>query len=148
MSGIEAKQLEVIVGGLGAGILWIFAPAATEDLPLPFVRLVLRLTPPFFWRVIMTLTVDQVRRIAKLSRVRLEEKEAQEFAAELSGILQWVEMLAEVNTDNVPQMNSVVGSSLPLREDVVNDGQQPEAVLGNAPGGAKYGYYVVPKVVE
>lgn len=96
----------------------------------------------------MTLTVDQVRRIAKLSRVRLEEKEAQEFAAELSGILQWVEMLAEVNTDNVPQMNSVVGSSLPLREDVVNDGQQPEAVLGNAPGGAKYGYYVVPKVVE
>jgi aspartyl-tRNA(Asn)/glutamyl-tRNA(Gln) amidotransferase subunit C len=69
------------------------------------------------------------------------------MAAELSGILQWIEQLGEVDTDGVEPMTSAVAATLPMREDVVTEGGDAARMLSNAPRTVD-GFYVVPKVVE
>lgn len=95
----------------------------------------------------MSLTEKDVLKIAKLSRIRLKEGQAAYFQKELSGILDWVKMLDEISTDDIPLMTSVTDHALPLREDIVTDGNIQSAVLKNAPK-ADYGCFIVPKVVE
>lgn len=95
----------------------------------------------------MPLDKAAVAHIASLARIRLSESELDPLAAELSNILSFVEQLDEVNTDGVAPMTSVAAMSLPMRDDKVTDGANPEAVLGNAPHSAR-GFFTVPKVVE
>jgi aspartyl-tRNA(Asn)/glutamyl-tRNA(Gln) amidotransferase subunit C len=95
----------------------------------------------------MTIDVETVRKVAKLAHIREPEERLESLAAELSGILQWIEQLSEVDTDGVEPMASAVAAALPMREDVVTDGGDPAAVLANAPA-ARNGFFVVPKVVE
>ncbi len=94
----------------------------------------------------MSLTEKEVRKIAKLSRIRLSDEEVEHYGREISGILDWVEMLQEVNTDGVAQMFSVSDTKLPQRKDEVTDGGCRDDVLANTE--SQYGYFVVPKVVE
>lgn len=95
----------------------------------------------------MTLDTQAITKIARLARIRVEEDEKEFYAQQISGIIQWVEQLNEVNTDDVPQMVSVVDMKLPMRADVVTDGHQQEAILKNAPN-ADFGCFAVPKVIE
>jgi aspartyl-tRNA(Asn)/glutamyl-tRNA(Gln) amidotransferase subunit C len=95
----------------------------------------------------MSVDKDTVRRIAKLARLAVPENRLEPMAGELNGIFQWVEMLGEVNVDGVPAMTSVVAQKLKWREDKVNDGNQADALLANAPEGVDH-FFVVPKVVE
>ncbi len=95
----------------------------------------------------MALDSETVRRIAHLARVRVPEAELEPLAGELTNILTWVEQLGEVDTENVAPMTSVVAVRLPMRDDRVDDGGAPDAVLANAPDGAP-GFFAVPKVVE
>jgi len=93
--------------------------------------------------------IDQatVRHIAKLARIRLTQDEAERLEGELSGILDWVEQLEEVDTEGVEPMTSVVAVTTKMRDDKVTDGGCPDAILENAP--AREGnFFVVPKVVE
>jgi aspartyl-tRNA(Asn)/glutamyl-tRNA(Gln) amidotransferase subunit C len=95
----------------------------------------------------MALDKATVARIATLARIRVPEDQLEPLAAELSGILDWVEQLMAVDTEGVPPMTSVAEMTLPMREDVVTDGNDRDAVIGNAPRAAR-GFYAVPKVVE
>jgi len=95
----------------------------------------------------MPLDRSTVENIAFLARIKVPEAELDHLAGELSHILGWVEQLAEVDTENVQPMTSVVEMTLPERDDVVNDGNDAERVLANAPERAD-GFYAVPKVVE
>jgi len=95
----------------------------------------------------MALDKATVARIATLARIRVSEDQLEPLAAELSGILDWVEQLMAVDTEGVPPMTSVAEMTLPMREDVVIDGANRDAVIGNAPRAAR-GFYAVPKVVE
>lgn len=88
-----------------------------------------------------------VAKIARLARIRVTPQEQEHFAREIGGILKWVEQLNEVKTDGVPQLTSVSDVKLPWREDKVTDGNQPEAVLKNAPM-SEHGCFGVPKVME
>jgi len=88
-----------------------------------------------------------VRRVAKLARLALEDREVEPLARELSTILDWVEQLGEVDVTGVEPMTSVGDLHLPMREDGVTDGEIRDKVLANAPD-AREGFYVVPKVVE
>jgi len=90
---------------------------------------------------------NAVAKIARLARIEITEAEKEDFAVKISGVLQWMEQLNEVNTDNVPQLASVAAVTLPWRDDKVTDGNQQEAVLKNAPQ-SDYGCFVVPKVME
>ncbi|MBI1274684.1 Asp-tRNA(Asn)/Glu-tRNA(Gln) amidotransferase subunit GatC [bacterium] len=88
-----------------------------------------------------------VEKIAKLARIRFKDDEKQSLVKELGGIMQWIEQLSQVNTDGVEPLASVVDTSLPLRKDVVNDGENPEPVLANAPA-KEHNCFAVPKVIE
>ena len=88
-----------------------------------------------------------VRRIARLARIKITDEEAAGLQGELSGILQWVEQLGEVDTSDVEPMTRVVPINLKRREDVVNDGEKAAEVVQNAPM-SEDGFFVVPKVVE
>ena len=95
----------------------------------------------------MALDKATVARIATLARIRVAEDELEPLAAELSGILGWIEQLMAVDTEGVPPMASVAEMTLPMRDDEVTDGGNRDGVLGNAPRAAK-GFFAVPKVVE
>ena len=95
----------------------------------------------------MAIDAATVRRVAKLARIAEPEERLEPLARELSGILQWIEQLDEVDTEGVQPMASTEAVKLPMREDVVTDGAQRDKVLSNAPKSDR-GFFVVPKVVE
>jgi aspartyl-tRNA(Asn)/glutamyl-tRNA(Gln) amidotransferase subunit C len=95
----------------------------------------------------MSLSAQDVTKIARLARIKVTDEEKEHYAKEIGGILQWIEQLQEVKTDNVPQMVSVADMRLPWREDKVTDGHQQAAIVRNAPV-ADYGCFAVPKVIE
>ncbi len=88
-----------------------------------------------------------VRRIARLARIKITGAEAKGLEKELTGIMQWVEQLGEVNTDNVEPMTRVVPIALKKRADKVTDGEKADDVTRNAPMTEDH-FFVVPKVVE
>jgi aspartyl-tRNA(Asn)/glutamyl-tRNA(Gln) amidotransferase subunit C len=88
-----------------------------------------------------------VRRIARLARIKITDEEAQELQKELTGILNWVEQLNEVDTSNVEPMTRVVPISLKMRKDEVTDGNIADDIVRNAPNSDDH-FFVVPKVVE
>jgi aspartyl-tRNA(Asn)/glutamyl-tRNA(Gln) amidotransferase subunit C len=95
----------------------------------------------------MSIDKATVAKIATLARIKVPEEEQGKLADELSNILGWVEQLAEVDTDDVRPMTSVVDAEPVLRADVVTDGDRRDEVTANAPAPA-HGFFTVPKVVE
>jgi aspartyl-tRNA(Asn)/glutamyl-tRNA(Gln) amidotransferase subunit C len=90
---------------------------------------------------------DTVRRIARLARIRVTDEEAVALEKELSGILDWIKQLDEVDTSNVEPMTRVIPMTLRKRADAVTDGEFAEQVVANAPA-TEDSLFVVPKVVE
>ena len=95
----------------------------------------------------MLLDKQAVAKIAKLARIAVTDSDKDHYAKEISGLLQWMEQLNEVDTDGVPMLTSVSDVTLPWRKDEVVDVNQQEAVTKNAPS-SDYGCFVVPKVME
>jgi len=96
----------------------------------------------------MSIDEKTVRKVAKLARLALPEERVAPMAKELNGIMAWIEQLNAFNIHFVEPMTSAVeGLSLPMRDDVVTAGDDPERVLKNAPK-SEDGFFVVPKVVE
>jgi aspartyl-tRNA(Asn)/glutamyl-tRNA(Gln) amidotransferase subunit C len=95
----------------------------------------------------MQVDENTVRRIARLARIKITDEEAKSLEGELSGILNWVEQLGEVDTSNVPPMTRVVAQKLKKRPDQVTDGEIADDIVKNAPMVDDH-YFVVPKVVE
>ena len=90
---------------------------------------------------------NTVRRIARLARIKITADEAKSLEGELSGILNWVEQIGEIDTSGVEPMTRVVAQKLKMREDKVVDGEIADDVIKNAPVVDDH-YFVVPKVVE
>ena len=95
----------------------------------------------------MSIDTETARRTAKLARIAVPEERLPALAGEFNAILGFIEQLQEVDVEGVEPMVSVTPMRLKRREDVVTDGNQPKAVLANAPE-AREGFFAVPKVVE
>lgn len=95
----------------------------------------------------MAIDAATVRKVAHLARIKTPDDRLEPLAAELNGILSWIEQLAEVDVDGVEPMTSNVGQALRLREDTVTDGDKVSDIMANAPRSAD-GFFAVPKVVE
>ena len=95
------------------------------------------------------MSVDRatVRRIARLARLAITGQEEGRLEKELSGILDWVAQLDEIDTSNVEPMTRVADMKMKMRKDEVADGFCAADILKNAPE-VDDGYFVVPKVVE
>lgn len=80
------------------------------------------------------LSREDVLKLARLARLRLSDSEVEEFSAELSEILQYVEQLQDVDVSGLEPTNQVNGLTNVMREDVVRDyGYKPEDLLKNVP---------------
>jgi aspartyl-tRNA(Asn)/glutamyl-tRNA(Gln) amidotransferase subunit C len=95
----------------------------------------------------MSVDDKTVRRIAALARIALAEEQVASMAKELNSILSWIEQLKELDVEGAAPMTSVVEQRLRMREDIVTDGNQVEALMKNAPE-TEDRLFVVPKVVE
>ena len=95
----------------------------------------------------MQVDAATVRRIARLARIKVTDDEAKGLEKELSGILDWVKQLDEVDTADVEPMTRVVAQQMKMREDKVTDGEKAADVTQNAPM-SEDNFFVVPKVVE
>ncbi|MDD5469890.1 MAG: Asp-tRNA(Asn)/Glu-tRNA(Gln) amidotransferase subunit GatC [Candidatus Peribacteraceae bacterium] len=81
-----------------------------------------------------TISHDDVRHIAKLCRLSLEEDKVEKFSRELTSILTYIDRLQEVDTKGVKPLKSVTGLTNAMREDAVReDGTSPDALLECSP---------------
>ncbi|MCP4818207.1 Asp-tRNA(Asn)/Glu-tRNA(Gln) amidotransferase subunit GatC [Shimia sp. Alg240-R146] len=95
----------------------------------------------------MSIDESTAAKVAKLARIKVEEDALPALAQEFNAVLGFIEQLNEVDVEGVEPMVSVTPMRLKRREDVVNDGDQQEKVLSNAPD-AREGFFTVPKVVD
>ncbi|HEX5006222.1 MAG TPA: Asp-tRNA(Asn)/Glu-tRNA(Gln) amidotransferase subunit GatC [Hyphomonadaceae bacterium] len=95
----------------------------------------------------MSVDKNTVRKVARLARIAVPEERLEPLSKELNGILAWIEQLNEVNVEGVEAMTTPVAMTLPMREDIISDGNIRDQVLANAPK-SEDGFFVVPKVVE
>ena len=95
-----------------------------------------------------TITEDVVRYVARLSRLSLEEGDAQKFQGQLSQILDYIEQLNEVDTEETAPTTHVLPSMKNVfREDEPVGSIPTEEALSNAPA-RKDGFFKVPKIIE
>jgi len=95
----------------------------------------------------MSLTRDDVKKVAGLARLRMTDDQMDQMVPKLNNIMGFVEQLAQVDTDNIEPLSNVARSTLPLRDDEITDGECVDKVLANAPE-SEEGFFAVPKVVE
>lgn len=89
----------------------------------------------------------QVRKVAKLSRLELTEAEVEEFTGQLSAILDYVEKMNELDTDNVEPLAHCLPISNVLREDCAKESIGVEKALANAPQ-RDGNFFKVPKILD
>lgn len=100
----------------------------------------------------MSVTREEVAKIAALARIKVDECNLDRMVGEFNNLLAWVEQLGEVDTSAVEPMTAVIPQALRLRDDVVDadpltGGNRRDEILANAPV-AEHGFFGVPKVIE
>ena len=94
----------------------------------------------------MSITVEVVKKLAKLSRLEFNEEETQQFVKELEATLQQVEAINKVDVSNVDLLEKTINADTQLRKDEVLDSLPVEQIVLNAPD-KKDGAFLVPITV-
>ncbi len=95
----------------------------------------------------MSLTLDEVKRVAWLARIETSEAEALATRDQLNGIFELIGQMQRVDTTGIEPMPHGQDMMLRLREDVVTEGDQHLLFQSVAPQ-VENGLYLVPKVIE
>jgi len=95
----------------------------------------------------MSLSIDDVKRIARLARIRVSEAEALDYQDKLNGIFGLIEAMQAVDTAGVTPMAHGQEVFQRLREDRAFEPDRREAFQAVAPQ-VEAGLYLVPKVIE
>jgi aspartyl-tRNA(Asn)/glutamyl-tRNA(Gln) amidotransferase subunit C len=81
----------------------------------------------------MALSREEVEHVARLAHLGLSPEEVDEFAVELSSVIEHVNRLQRLDTADVPPTAHVISMENVMREDEVRPSWPPDAVLANAP---------------
>jgi len=95
----------------------------------------------------MSITKEEVRHVAKLSRLTLSDGEVENYTQHLNTVLKFAEKLNEIDTSNIQPTSHALDISNVFREDKVRDSIPRETALKNAPE-QKNGQFKVPAVME
>ena len=95
----------------------------------------------------MSVTKDDIKKVAKLARIEIDQQDREQLASQVGGIMEWIDKLEQADTEGVEPLTNVHEATLRMVEDKVSDGDKVEAVLANSKD-SKYGYFTVPKVIE
>lgn len=90
---------------------------------------------------------EQVRKVAKLSRLELTESEIEEFTSQLEAILEYVAKMNELDTENIEPLAHCLPVSNVFREDIPKESLGTEKTLANAPKRDET-YFMVPKILD
>ena len=95
----------------------------------------------------MSIDKNQVKKVAKLSRISLDDSKLESLSKDLASILEFVEQLNELDTKKTEPLTSIVDKTLEPRKDEINDGKIKDDILKNSPDKNEE-FFIVPKVVE
>ena len=95
----------------------------------------------------MSLTADDVNKIAHLARLGIDKQDVESYAKDLSGILDLMTRMSELNTDNIEAMAHPMDQAQRLRADVTTEQNNRDKFQAIAPQ-VEAGLYLVPKVIE
>ena len=95
----------------------------------------------------MPIDINQVKKVAKLSRISLDDSKLESLSKDLTSILNFVEQLNELDTKKTEPLTSIVDKTLEPRSDKINDGKIKNEILKNSPD-KNEDFFIVPKVVE
>ena len=95
----------------------------------------------------MSLTRDQIRRLAQLARIALPAQESEIVLGRLNRVLGMIDQLQAVDTEGIEPMSHALDVVQPLRPDAVTEADQRAALQAGAPAVGD-GLYLVPKVIE
>ncbi len=95
----------------------------------------------------MTLKIEDVRNIAQLARLQIDDADIEQYATDLSRILALAEQMNAVDTTNVTPMAHPLDATQRLRPDEVTETNQRDKFQAIAPD-VKNGLYRVPRVIE
>ena len=101
----------------------------------------------------MAVTNKEVKKIAKLARLSFDESEYEKFSKQLGDMVNMIDQILEVDTDNVEPLTSVNNANLRTRKDEYEKFGDLESLFINAPGkdadiAKEIRCFVVPKVIE
>ncbi len=95
----------------------------------------------------MSLTTDEVKQIAHLARLGIDEKDIDTYASDLSNMLKLMTQMGETNTDTIQPMAHPMDQAQRLRSDITEEINQREYFQSIAPQ-VEAGLYLVPKVLD
>ena len=95
----------------------------------------------------MSLSTDDVKKVARLARLAMTETEVEASHSQLSGIFDLIADMQAVDTSGIEPMSHAQDVTQRLREDVVTEQNRREAFQAVAPQ-VEAGLYLVPKVIE
>ncbi|WP_333652290.1 Asp-tRNA(Asn)/Glu-tRNA(Gln) amidotransferase subunit GatC [Dissulfurispira sp.] len=95
----------------------------------------------------MKITSEDVKHIARLSRLSLSDKEIDIFSGQLSSIIEYVEQLNSLDTSNIEPTSHVIPLNNVMRDDIPAASLPVEDALKNAPDSTEK-FYRVPKIIE
>ena len=95
----------------------------------------------------MPIDKSQVKKVAKLSRISLEDNKIDSLSKDLDSILTFVEKLNELDTKEIKTLKSIAHKTLEARNDIVDDGKIKNDILKNSPE-KNEDFFIVPKVIE
>ena len=107
----------------------------------------LELTCRYVRKNVMRLTGKEVQQIAILARLQLTAEEEQRLTEQLDNILQYMGKLNQLDTSGIEPFSHVVDVINSLREDIVTNQPNAEALLANAPA-KENTFFQVPKIIE
>lgn len=97
--------------------------------------------------IVMVLNESDIDKIAVLAKLKPTEDEKKRLLHDLNRVLEYMEIINELDTDNVAEMSHPDKSPTPLRQDVVKPSLDHDLVVKNAPM-VKDGLIAVPKVIK
>lgn len=95
----------------------------------------------------MALSTEDIRNIAKLAKLQINDDELDQYKQDLSNILEFVEQMNQANVDNIEPMAHPQDMMQTLRSDEVAESNQRDKFQKIAPA-TQDGLYLVPKVIE
>mgnify|MGYP005681036891 FL=1 len=90
---------------------------------------------------------DSLYKLGKLSKIQIDESKLKSLSSDLGSIIEFIDRLKSIDTENVDPTSNSLDQSLVMRDDIASDVNSAHEILENAPQ-KELDFFSVPKVIE
>ena len=90
---------------------------------------------------------DSLYKLGKLSKIKIDESKLKSLSSDLGSIIEFIDRLKSIDTENVDPTSNSLDQSLVMRDDIASDVNSANEILENAPK-KELDFFSVPKVIE